>query len=55
MNRRAFLVTAAAAAAPNPPRTSLGIATTSYMTAARPKDTLAFLEHCYSLGAGGIQ
>lgn len=33
----------------------MGIATTSYMTAAKPKDTLEFLEHCHSLGAAGIQ
>jgi 3-oxoisoapionate decarboxylase len=33
----------------------MGIATTSYMTAAKPKDTYAFLEHCHALGAAGIQ
>lgn len=33
----------------------MGVATTSYMTARRPKDTAAFLEYCHSLGAGGIQ
>ncbi|MBV8070177.1 MAG: TIM barrel protein [Acidobacteriaceae bacterium] len=33
----------------------LGIATTSYMGAWRPKDTLEFLEHCHALGAAGIQ
>jgi len=43
-----------AAAAP-PPKTILGVCTTSYLTATRPRDTLAFLEHCHSQGAGGIQ
>jgi sugar phosphate isomerase/epimerase len=33
----------------------LGIATTSYLTAWRPKDTYEFLEHCHALGAAGIQ
>ncbi len=33
----------------------LGIATTSYMGAWHPKDTLEFLEHCHELGAAGIQ
>jgi sugar phosphate isomerase/epimerase len=33
----------------------LGIATTSYLTAWRPKDTYEFLEHCHTLGAAGIQ
>jgi sugar phosphate isomerase/epimerase len=33
----------------------MGIATTSYMGAWRPKDTYEFLEHCHSLGAAGIQ
>ncbi|MGA8026895.1 MAG: hypothetical protein WB992_07085, partial [Bryobacteraceae bacterium] len=33
----------------------IGIATTSYLTAWRPKDTYEFLEHCHSLGAAGIQ
>ncbi len=44
------------AARPNQtPNSTLGIATTSYMMAWRPKDTLEFLEHCHRLGAGGIQ
>jgi 3-oxoisoapionate decarboxylase len=59
MNRREFVAAAAfapaAAAAPGAPRTTMGIATTSYMTAARPRDTLAFLDHCEALGAAGIQ
>jgi sugar phosphate isomerase/epimerase len=33
----------------------MGIATTCYMTAWRPKDVLEFLEHAVALGAGGIQ
>jgi len=33
----------------------MGIASTSYMTAWKPKDTYEFLEHCANLGAGGIQ
>lgn len=33
----------------------MGIASTCYMTAWRPRDTYAFLEHCDALGAGGIQ
>ncbi len=33
----------------------MGIATTSYMIAWRPKDTYEFLEHCHSLGAAGVQ
>jgi 3-oxoisoapionate decarboxylase len=36
------------------PRCKLGIATTSYMTVWRPRDTLEFLHHCHSLGASGI-
>jgi sugar phosphate isomerase/epimerase len=33
----------------------MGIATTSYMTIWRPRDTYEFLEHCHGLGAAGIQ
>ncbi|HXM41482.1 MAG TPA: TIM barrel protein [Bryobacteraceae bacterium] len=58
MNRRAFLVTAAAAGAgalAAEPRSKMGIAVTSYMSFGRPKDTLEFLEHANALGAGGIQ
>jgi sugar phosphate isomerase/epimerase len=53
MTRRSFLFTAAAAMA-TPPRSQMGIATTSFMIR-RPKDTLEFLEYAHSLGAGGIQ
>jgi len=35
--------------------TNMGIATTSFMMAWRPKDTYEFLEHCHALGAAGIQ
>ena len=37
------------------PRYKLGIASTSYLSAWRPNDTLEFLEHCHTLGAAGIQ
>jgi hypothetical protein len=33
----------------------MGIATTSYMTVARPRDMYRFLEHAHSLGARGVQ
>lgn len=57
MTRRDLLFTAAVAASPllAVPRTRMGIATTSYMTVRRPRDTYEFLEYCHSLGAGGIQ
>lgn len=55
MTRRTFLAAGAAAAASGASRTEMGIATTCFMTARRPKDTFEFLEYCHSLGAGGIQ
>jgi sugar phosphate isomerase/epimerase len=57
MNRRTFLATAAGAwaAAAAEPRSKMGIAVTSYLSFARPKDNLEFLEHANTLGAGGIQ
>jgi sugar phosphate isomerase/epimerase len=57
MNRRTFLVTAAAAGAltADQPRSKMGIAVTSYLSFGRPKDNLEFLEHANALGAGGIQ
>ncbi|MCS6954111.1 MAG: TIM barrel protein [Bryobacterales bacterium] len=55
MTRRTFLAASAAAAASTAPRSRMGIATTCFMTARRPKDTLEFLEYCHGLGAGGIQ
>jgi len=33
----------------------MGVATTSYMTVRKPRDTIEFLEHCHAAGAGGIQ
>ncbi len=33
----------------------MGVATTSFMMAWKPKDTYEFLEHCHALGAAGIQ
>ncbi|MEO7141941.1 MAG: TIM barrel protein [Bryobacteraceae bacterium] len=64
MTRRDFFYNAAAplvlgSLAPglraDEPRSKMGIATTSYMTARRFHDTYEFLEHCHSLGAAGIQ
>jgi sugar phosphate isomerase/epimerase len=58
MNRRTFLSAAAAgawAAKAAEPRCKMGIASTSYLSFGRPKDTLEFLEHANTLGAGGIQ
>ncbi len=63
MNRRDFLRTATLDSLALPlmaqstkcPPGKLGIATTSYMMAWRPKDTYEFLEHCHALGAEGIQ
>lgn len=59
MTRRSFVVGVAGWAGSKPasaaPRSKLGIATTSFMTVARPKDTLEFLEKCHQLGAAGIQ
>lgn len=56
MTRRGFLLAGSAAvAAGAPPRSKMGLATTSFMTARRPKDTYEFLEYSHSLGAGGIQ
>ena len=63
MTRRDFVRNAAFAAgtvntalmAESFPRHKMGIATTSYMGAWRPKDTYIFLERCHSLGAAGIQ
>ncbi len=68
MNRRVFLrgTTIAGAgsfilplmaqtSAHTAPPGKMGIATTSYLTAWRPRDTYEFLEHCHALGAAGIQ
>lgn len=59
MTRRSFLAAAGAATASlavaAPPRSRMGIASTCYLTVWRPKDSIEFLEHCDSLGAGGVQ
>jgi sugar phosphate isomerase/epimerase len=56
LNRGAFLCAAAAAPAlAATPRSKMGIAVTSYLSFAKPIDTLEFLEHANALGAGGIQ
>jgi sugar phosphate isomerase/epimerase len=57
VTRRELLYFAAAASALKaaPPKTDIGIASTSYMTAWRPRDTIEFLEHCHAIGASGIQ
>jgi sugar phosphate isomerase/epimerase len=36
-------------------QSKMGIATTSYMTVRKFRDTYEFLEHCHGLGAAGIQ
>jgi len=36
-------------------KAGMGIAWTSYMTVAKPKDALEFLTRCHALGAAGIQ
>ena len=59
MTRRGFLQGASACigwrAFADTQRSRLGVAWTSYMTAAKPQNTIDFLEHCHMLGAAGIQ
>ncbi len=61
MTRRHLLAATTAAAfskllqADATPRSKMGIATTSYMTVRKFRDTYEFLEHCNTLGAAGIQ
>lgn len=57
LSRRTFLVASAGAAAlqADPPKNSMAVATTCYLSVRRPKDMYDFLEYCHSLGAGGIQ
>ena len=61
MTRRDLFAATAAAAfsrilkADTMPRSKMGIATTSYMTVRKFRDTYEFLEHCNTLGAAGIQ
>jgi sugar phosphate isomerase/epimerase len=38
-----------------PPKSTMGIATTSYMTFARYRDPIPFMDRCHDLGAAGIQ
>src|SRR2546430_81233 len=56
MTRRMFLGAAASAAMSGAaPRTKMGVATTSYLSVRRPRDTVEFLEYVAGLGGGGIQ
>ena len=61
IGRREFLgaatsaITALRAAGDEPLRSPLGIATTCYLTAWRPNDTIEFLTHAIELGAAGVQ
>lgn len=57
MTRRELLLSGSSAAllcAQNP-RVRIGIATTCYRAARRPKDTIGFLEFVHAAGGGGIQ
>ncbi|MBI3698035.1 MAG: sugar phosphate isomerase/epimerase [Acidobacteria bacterium] len=55
MTRRSMLLASAGAAlaAAAPAKTKMGVATTSYML--KGIETLAFLDYCHAMGAGGIQ
>ena len=55
MTRRELLYLAAGAAGAMPARSRMGLASTCYMTAWKPKDAREFLDHAIALGAGGIQ
>jgi sugar phosphate isomerase/epimerase len=63
MTRRTLISASAATAAAAlgtklfaaPPRSAMGIATTSFMTYARYRDPIAFMDHCHDLGAAGVQ
>ena len=59
MTRRHFLQASSAAVAvaalADQETRGMGIAWTSYMTVAKPKDALEFLMRCHALGAAGIQ
>src|SRR5437870_13809774 len=62
MTRRTFLSTAAAATplmtaasgTAAPPKSAMGIATTSFPYA-RYREPIGFLDHCHALGAAGVQ
>ncbi|MGA2130678.1 MAG: TIM barrel protein [Bryobacteraceae bacterium] len=55
MTRRVFVLAAAAGALAAESRGKMGVAVTCYLSFARPKDNLEFLEHCNTLGAAGMQ
>jgi sugar phosphate isomerase/epimerase len=55
MTRRAFSGALAAAAVRGAAPAKLGIASTCFMSASYPKDTIAFLDRARALGAAGIQ
>jgi sugar phosphate isomerase/epimerase len=55
MKRREILLAMAAAPAWAAGRSRMGVCTTSFMTARRPRDAYEFLEYAATLGAGGIQ
>ena len=38
-----------------PPKSAMGIATTSFMTFARYRDPIPFMDRCHELGAAGVQ
>lgn len=59
-NRRTFVAAASMAAAAGtalaaPPRSKMGICTTSYLSYRKPRVAEDFLEYCNGLGAAGIQ
>ena len=56
LSRRAFVAALAASSSLHAaPKTSMMVATTSYLSFRRFKDSIEFLEHCHVIGAGGIQ
>ncbi|HLK18357.1 MAG TPA: sugar phosphate isomerase/epimerase family protein [Bryobacteraceae bacterium] len=59
MTRRLFVQAIGAATAvkarADSPKSGMGVAWTSFMTVAKPKDPLEFLIQCHELGAAGIQ
>jgi 3-oxoisoapionate decarboxylase len=63
MTRRTFLSSAAAATPlltatggfAAPPKSAMGIATTSFMTYGKYREPLSFLDRCHALGAAGVQ
>ncbi len=59
MTRRTFVSAAVSAAGSSllaaPPKSKMGLATTSFMTYAKYREPLDFLERCHALGATGVQ